>query len=126
MANFENVKYEYYSETLGRAVIPSEADFNNLKLLNIQLMKSWLPYIEENEENGIDKAVCLMMEVDYQDSQLIGGESGESIASESVGGHSISFGSSAQNKAVELNAKKTIDKKIEMAKYFCTFAIGVR
>jgi len=126
MANFENVTYTFYSDTLGRAFIPTADEFNALKLTNIQLMKSWLPYVTEREENGIDSAVCMMIEAEYLDNQIINGASSQAVASETLGGHSVSYGSTGKNKLEELNAKCTNSKKIEMAKLFVVFNIGVR
>lgn len=126
MAQFDNVTYTHYSSVLGRAVIPTEEDFNALKLVNIQTMKGLLPYVIENEENGIDSAVCMMIEANYKYNQLVTGATPEAIASESLGGHSISYGSAALNKAVELDAKSLSAKKIEAIKLFCSLDIGVK
>jgi len=126
MAQFENVTYTYYSDTLGRAVVPTEADFNALKLENIQLMKNWMPYITEKETNGIDSAVCLMIEIDYIDNQLLSGNSDNAIASENIAGHSISYGSNERNKLVELNGMSTLNKKLCKARLFCSFDLGVK
>lgn len=126
MAQFDNVNYTYYSSTLGRAVIPTEADFNRFKLENVQLMKTWLDYVEEREENGIDNAVCLMIEVDYEDNQLLTGNDERAINSESVDGHSVSYNSTARNKLEELNAECTLRRKMEKANLFVSFNTGVR
>lgn len=126
MALFDNVTYTYYSSTLGRALIPNSDVFNSFKLENVQLMKTWLPYVEEREENGIDSAVCMMIETDYLDNQLLNGESSNAVASESLGGHSVTYGTTAKTKLEELNARSTTDKKIERAKLFVTFNTGVR
>lgn len=126
MAQFDNVTYTYYSDTLGRAVIPTEADFNALKLENIQLMKSWMPYVTEKEEGGIDKAVCLMIEVDYTDNQIVNGNNSSAINSESVNGHSVSYGSTTRTELERKNAKSTYERKIDKAKLFLSFDLGVR
>lgn len=126
MATFDNVTYTFYSDEMGRAVIPTEQEFDALALINIQTVKKLLPYIEELEENGIDKAVCLMCEVDYQDAQTTNGESAGAITSESLGGHSISYGSVERNKLMELNAKSTEAKKIDRLKLYCSLNIGVK
>lgn len=126
MATFDNVTYTYYSDTLGRAVVPNETEFNALKLLNIQLFKKWLPYCTELEENGIDNAVCMMIETEYQDNQIVKGLDDSAVSSESVGGHSYSYGSTAKNKLEELNAVSTEKKKYEVAKLFCSFDFGVK
>lgn len=126
MADFENVTYTFYSDTLGRAVVPNEEEFNALKLLNVQTFKKWLPYCIELEENGIDKAVCMMIEVEYQDKQIVTGADDSAVASESTGGHSITYGSTARNKLDELNAVSTEKKKYEVARLFCSFNFGVK
>lgn len=128
MAQFDNVNYTYYSDTLGRAIIPTAEDFNALKLENIQLMKSWLPCIKERqgEDFGIDAAVCLMIEVDYQDTQTLNGGSASAISSESIGGHSVSYGTTAKNKLEELNALSTKARKLEKVKLFCDVETGVK
>lgn len=124
--SFDKVNYTFYSSTLGRSVVPTEADFNALKLTNVQTMKKWLPFlVSEDETDGIDIAVCMMIEVEYNDNQIVKGADDSSIASENIGGHSISFSSTTRTKLEELNAKSTDAKKIEMAKLFCTFDFGV-
>lgn len=126
MAMFDNVNYTYYSSTMGRSIVPDSATFDKYKLENIQLVKKWLPYIEELETSGIDKAVCLMVEVDYQDEQIMSGSDEMAITSESVGGHSVSFGSVKQTKLNEMNAKSTEQKKVEKLKLFCNCYWGVK
>lgn len=125
MADFTQVTFEYYQETLGKSVIPNETEFNKYKLENIQLMKSWLPYVLERSENGVVSATCLMIEVDYVDSQLLNGESDNSVSSESVNGHSISYGSTAKTELEKLNAKSTADRKMDKARLFLYFDNGV-
>ena len=120
---FENVTYDFYSDTLGRAEIPDVETFERFKLMNVQKMKCLLPYVEEREENGIDSAVCMMIEVDYRSEKTMNQES--SVASESVSGHSISFDNAAKNKEVELNAKSIEEKKIEAIRLFCYLNVGV-
>ena len=123
---FENVNYTYYTEELGRSLIPNETEFNNLKFLNVELMKSWLPYVIEREPGDIDKAVCMMMETEYKDNLLLSGKSADAITSESVLGHTVSIGSTSKTKLEELNAKSTEAKKLNMAKVFLYFSIGVK
>lgn len=125
MALFDNVNYQFYSETLGRAIIPNSEEFDALKLENVQTMKRLLPYIEELEENGIDSAVCLMIETDYKNNQLKEGQTAAAIASESLGGHSVSYGSNAVTKQTELDAISTDQAKIKAIKLFCALNIGV-
>lgn len=127
MADYTQVTYTYYTETLGRAVVPNEQEFNALKLPNIQTMKHYeeIGVVEELESNGIISAVCMMIEAEYSNNQLKQGKSSSSIASESLGGHSVSYGSSALNKQVELDAQSLDAQKIGAIKLFCRLNIGV-
>lgn len=127
MADYTQVTYTYYTETLGRAVVPNEQEFNALKLPNVQTMKHYeeIGVVEELENNGIISAVCMMIEAEYSNNQLKQGESPSSIASESLGGHSVSYGSSALNKQVELDAQSLDAQKIGAIKLFCRLNIGV-
>ncbi len=127
MADYTQVTYTYYTQTLGRAVVPDENSFNALKLPNVQTMKHYedLGVIEETENNGIISAVCMMIEADYTNNQLKEGASPSSIASESLGGHSVSYGSSALNKQIELDAQSLDTQKIRAIKLFCQLNIGV-
>lgn len=116
---FENVTYEYYSNVLGRSVIPSAEDFDALKLTNIQEFKKLLPYIEEREENGITNAVCLCMEKEYQ-AQTDGAAA--AVSSESLSGHSVSYDMNIKAKIV-----KPLDvQKMEVVKLFCFVNVGVK
>ena len=121
---FENVTYDFYSDTLGRAIIPTENDFNAFKLQNIQEMKKLLPYLEALEINGIDSAVCLMIEVDYEADYNLKNNS-SILASESVTGHSVSFDNTIKSKEIELNAKSIEIKKMDRIKLFCRLCVGV-
>lgn len=130
MALFENVTYDFYSDVLGRAIIPDEETFEKLKLLNVQKMKCLLPYLEEREENGIDSAVCMMMEIDYRNETASSGAGGNSasgsvISSESVNGHSVSFDNAARIKELELDAKGTEERKLDVIKLFCYLNVGM-
>lgn len=127
MANYTQVTYTYYSDTLRRAVVPTAEEFDALKLENVQKMKHFedLGVVEELEENGIISAVCMMIEADYKNNLLKSGASAAAIASESLGGHSISYGSTALNKQNELDAKSADAQKIDAIKLFCRLNIGV-
>lgn len=122
---FENVTYTFYSDTLGRAVVPSEEAFDELKLTNIQEMKRLLPFLEEREENGIDSAVCMMIEAEYKLNQEMNTNNGP-ISSENVSGHSVSFDTKSREKAVELNAMSLAETKIKAIRLFCNVDVGVR
>jgi len=127
MADYTRVTYTYYSDTLGRAVVPTADEFNALKLENVQQMKHFedIGVVEEYEENGIINAVCLMIEADYKVNALKSGATAAAIASESLGGHSVSYGSTALNKQNELDAKSVDAQKIAAIKLFCRLNIGV-
>lgn len=124
MATFENVNYIFYSETLGRAVVPTAEEFDALKLENVQRVKNLMPYIEELEENGIDKAVCMMIEKEYLFNQVSSGEVDGVISSESLGGHSIQY--AERSKSLELNLKSLDAQKMDCIKLFNRLNIGVR
>lgn len=128
---FENVNYTYYSETLGRSAVPTEADFNRYADDNKLYMKGLLNdgIVSEREENGIDNAVCRMIEIDYLTEQEATGaaaESGGSVASESINGYSYSYDKTAQQEAVKLNAKSAAAKKINVIKLYNDWRAGVR
>lgn len=127
---FENVNYTYYSDTLGRSAVPSEADFNNYaddnKMLVKQLVNDGI--VTEREENGLDIAVCRMIEIDYLTAQEASGaaaENGGSVASESINGYSYSYDKTAQQEAVKLNAKSAAAKKIDIIKLYNDYDAGV-
>ena len=68
MTLFDKVTYDFYSHTLGRAVIPTEAEFNTYRLKNVLFVKGLYDdgLIVERETDGIVKAACMMIEIDYQ------------------------------------------------------------
>lgn len=128
---FENVNYTYYSETLGRSAVPTEADFNNYaddnKMFVKQLVNDGI--VTEREENGLDIAVCRMIEIDYLTAQEASGaaaENGGSVASESINGYSYSYDKTAQQEAVKRNAKSAAQKKIDIIKLYNDYDAGVR
>ena len=127
---FENVNYTFYSDTLGRSAVPTEADFNNYaddnKMFVKQLVNDGI--VTEREENGIDIAVCRMIEIDYLTAQEASGaaaENGGSVASESINGYSYSYDKTAQQEAVKLNAKSSAAKKINIIKLYNDYNAGV-
>nr|DAI81671.1 MAG TPA: putative head-tail connector protein [Caudoviricetes sp.]DAL40791.1 MAG TPA_asm: hypothetical protein [Caudoviricetes sp.] len=128
---FENVNYTYYSDTLGRSAVPTEADFNNYADDNKMFMKQLVNdgIVTEREENGLDIAVCRMIEIDYLTAQEASGaaaENGGSVASESINGYSYSYDKTAQQEAVKLNAKSAAAKKIDIIKLYNDYDAGVR
>jgi len=127
---FENVTYSFYTETLGRSAVPSEADFNRYADDNKMFMKQLIAdgMVKEREENEIDTAVCRMIEIDYTTEQEASGaaaENGGSVASESINGYSYSYDKTAQQEAVKLNAKSSAAKKINIIKLYNDYNAGV-
>ena len=128
---FENVNYTFYSDTLGRSAVPTEADFNSYADDNKMFMKRLVNdgIVTEREENGLDIAVCRMIEIDYLTAQEASGaaaENGGSVASESINGYSYSYDKTAQQQAVKLNAKSAAAKKIDIIKLYNDYDAGVR
>ena len=126
---FENVNYNFYKNTLGRSVIPDEATFNFYADDDKMFMKKLLldGVVSEREENGVDIAVCRMIEIDYQAAQEASGvnESGGALASESINGYSYSYDRTAQQESAKLNAKSTATKKVEIIKLYNNWHAGV-
>lgn len=126
---FENVNYTYYSETLGRSAVPTEADFNRYADDNKMFMKQLVNdgIVTEREESGLDIAVCRMVEIDYLTEQEASGAAAESgsVASESINGYSYSYDKTAQQEAVKRNAKSAAEKKIAIIKLYNNYRAGV-
>ena len=127
---FENVNYTFYSDTLGRSAVPTESDFDRYADDNKMFMKRLVSdgIVTEREENGIDTAVCRMIEIDWLTEQEASGsaaESGGAVASESINGYSYSIDRTAQQEAVKLNAKSAAAKKIEIIKLYNDYDAGV-
>ena len=74
-------------DELGRAVIPTADEFNTYRLKNVLLVKGLYDdgLIVERETDGIVKAACMMIEIDYQ-----AGGNDTVTTSESIGGYSWS------------------------------------
>ena len=125
MALFENVNYTFYSDTLGRADVPTEADFNKYKLENLLFVKRLLGdgLIAEREERGIDSAVCMMIEIDYKAAQIATGEA-LPASSESIGSFSHSENTKAYDTQLELNAKSIEAQKYRVLSLFCDVTAG--
>ena len=122
---FENVNYTFYSDTLGRSDVPTEADFNKYALENKLFVKRLLGdgLIVEREENGIDSAVCMMIEIDYKAAQIATGEA-LPASSESIGSFSHSKNTKAYDTQVELNAKSVEQQKYRVLSLFCDITAG--
>ena len=127
MALFDNVTYTYYTGTLGRTKVPSEAVFNDYKLQNVLYVKSLLNdgLLKEREAGGIDNACCMMIEEDYCAAQAQAGAD-DVQTSESIGGYSYTASSKASELAIEKNAKSTAEKKYEWLSLYCDILSGVR
>ena len=127
MALFDNVTYTYYTGTLGRTKVPSEAVFNDYKLQNVLYVKSLLNdgLLKEREAGGIDNACCMMIEEDYCTAQAQAGAD-DVQTSESIGGYSYTASSKASELAIEKNAKSTAEKKYEWLSLYCDILSGVR
>ena len=128
---FENVNYTFYSDTLGRSAVPTESDFDRYADDNKMFMKLLVSdgIVTEREEDGIDIAVCRMIEIDWLTEQEASGsaaESGGAVASESINGYSYSIDRTAQQEAVKLNAKSAAAKKIDIIKLYNDYDAGVR
>ena len=128
MALFDNVTYTYYTGTLGRTKVPSEAVFNDYKLQNVLYVKSLLNdgLLKEREAGGIDDACCMMIEESYNAAQIESGKAGGAITSESIGGYSYSKSSKAADIQTEKNAKSTAEKKYKWLALYCDILNGVR
>ena len=109
---FENVNFAFYSGDMARTAIADEQSFNQYALKNCQFVKGLADdgLIVEREYNGIDKAVCMMIEEDF----IAGGDDCQ-ITAESVGGYSWS----GTQKSLE-------SKKYAWLKAFCYITNGRR
>lgn len=128
---FENANYTFYSETLGRSAVPTEAEFNLYADDNKMFLKRLVAdgIVTEREENGLDTAVCRMVEIDWLTEQEASGAAAEaagSVASESINGYSYSYDKTAQQEAVKLNAKSAARKKIDIIRLYNDYTPGVR
>lgn len=127
---FENVTYDFYTDTLGRSVVPTEADFDRYADDNRLFMKGLVNdgIVAEREKKGLDTAVCRMIEIDYMTELEASGETadnGGSVASESINGYSYSYDKTAQQEAVKRNAKSAAQKKIDIIKLYNDYRAGV-
>ena len=87
---FNNVNYTYYTDTLGRAVVPTADDFARYTPEAIAYMTPLLPFLDEREPDGIDKATCMVVE-EYYKGALSGIPAGGRVASETIDSYSRSF-----------------------------------
>lgn len=120
----ENINFLYYSEEMGRDIIPDEATFNRYKLENELQLRNFLSLgiIKEKEKGNFDKAVCMMIEVQYVDELKANGEGAKN--SENIEGYSYSV--SEETKLIQQkNFKTTLDKKLAWIEMFCDIKMGV-
>lgn len=115
---FENVTYNYYSNTMGRSVVPDETTFNNLAFEQKAYAKTLFPFVvEETETNGFDKAVNMFIEEQYK-AELSKTADGRIQTSISLDGYSASFDTS--------KVQNVEDRKMFWLRAFCNVSFGVR
>lgn len=127
---FENANYTFYTETLGRSAIPTEADFNLYAEDNKMFLKRLVDdgIVTEREEKGLDTAVCRMAEIDWTAAQEATGaseECGGVLAGESINGYSYTIDRTAQHESARLNAKSAAQRKIEVIRLYNDYDPGV-
>ena len=127
MALFDNVTYTFYSTTLGRSEVPNETEFDKYKLENELFVKRLYNdgFLFERETNGIDSAVCMMIEADYHAAQIAAGETAP-VSNESIGGYSYSGSSKEYDMYIDKNAKTTEAIKYKWLGLYCDITSGVR
>lgn len=115
---FENVTFTYYRNTLNRSVVPDESTFNNLAFEQKAYAKTLHPFVvEENETNGFDNAVCMMIEEQFIAEQNKTSD-GRIKTSESLDGYSVSY----ETKDVQ----NVHERKMFWLRTFCNMSFGVR
>ena len=126
---FENVNYDFYKTTLGRSAIPDEAAFNEYAAENKLFIKRLITdgVIVEREKDGIDSAVCMMIETDYNTAlEMSGNAESGAVTSETINGYSYSYDRTAANEAAKLNAKSLEAQKYKWIRLYCEIVQGVR
>ena len=123
---FENVNYNFYKTALGRSAIPDEATFNEYAIENKLFVKRLIndDMIVEREKDGIDSAVCMMIEVDYITAKEATENNG-AVTSETINGYSCLYDRTATQEVAKLNAKSTERKKYKWLKSYCEIFQGV-
>ena len=126
MALFDNVTFEYYTETLGRSEVPTADDFNKYALENKLFVKRLIDdgVLFEHEAGGYDDAVCLLIETDYKDAQTATGAE-NALAGENTGDYSYSLNTKAQDELNAKNASSTAQKKYKWLSLYCDIVNGV-
>lgn len=113
---FEHVTYGFYSDAMGRAVIPDENTFNRHKTAACAFVRSKLPFIAAYEEKGLDKAACMVAEALYE-AERDKTADGRIETNRSIEGFSQSFDVS--------KAQTLYDKKMECLRLFCAVSTGL-
>ena len=123
---FENVNYDFYKTNLGRSAIPDEASFNEYIIENKLFVKRLIDdgILIEREKDGIDSAVCMMIEVDYIESWEATKNNG-AVTSETINGYSCSYDRTVAQESAKLNAKSMEAKKYKWLKLYCDVLQGV-
>ena len=123
---FENVNYDFYKTNLGRSAVPDEVAFNEYAIENKLFVKRLVNdgMLVEREKDGIDSAVCMMIEVDYIEAREAKG-SNEAVSSETINGYSCSYDRTVEQETLKLNAKSTEAKKYKWLKSYCDILQGV-
>ena len=114
----ENVTYEFYTEELGRNAVPDAETFESLALYNRQFVENLAEdgLIVERQVNGMDKAVCMMIEEEYL-SRKSGEADGKAKTSISIDGYSESY---------DVSAKKSLESmRMSWLRVWCLVTPGV-
>ncbi|MCM1218941.1 MAG: hypothetical protein NC548_31045 [Lachnospiraceae bacterium] len=126
MALFDNATYKFYSDTLGRSEVPDEATFDKYALEERLYVKSLLDdgLISERGENGVDSAVCMMVEEDYKNFLALTGDDAPKV-SESIGGYSFTRSTKVQELAAERDTTTLAQRKYKWLSLYCDIEAGV-
>lgn len=113
---FEHVTYNFYSDTMGRAVIPDETAFNRHKTEAIVFVKTKLPFISPAEDDGISKSTCMITEELYKADKNKTAD-GRIETSRSIEGFSQSF---------DVSKVQTLyERQMFWLRAFCTVSTGL-
>lgn len=114
---FEKVTYTYYSNNMGRSIVPNEATFDSFKEeMELRFLKIAQFITGEAVTDGKDKTVCMWIEEAYK-AETSGIADGAKLNSESLGGYSRSFDNSAL-----LSYSEKLNKWLKL---YCYVDIGV-
>ncbi len=96
----DKANYAFYSDTLGRAVIPTAKEFEAYKIKSVLYVQNLLNdgLVIEKKDNALVSAICMMTEEEYL--YALNCEAGAVIQSQSIGGYSRTI------EKVDLNKKK--------------------